>query len=329
MSLKHIWMPMSVELYKMKNKKTHIIFIKQVNKIFPDLKILGEYTGVMKDIVVEDTLGIKYITKPNYLLNGSFPCLQSAIDKQDALQKKVDNAGLSLTVIQPYVKRFKKVIVRDVLGVLYSVTPDKLFVGKKPSLQTAVDPTDGFIKKARKIHGDKYNYSKAIYTKDNIKLIITCPLHGDFEQLASNHLAGQGCYYCGIESMKLNRPENGFSRTQWIDYCNNNNKSPKLYILQCQNSQELFIKVGITTRNVIQRNGNGRYWKTNMPYKHSILAEIKGNSEWCFDTEKKIERKYNDFKYKPLLYFNGLTECYNYNILDNVLNDANGKGVIP
>ena len=234
----------------------------------------------------------------------------------------------TLTIISEYEGRFKRILIKDELDILYNVMPDKLFAGKKPSLRTAINSTDGFIKKAKNIHENKYDYSKSEYLKDNIKVQIICPLHGEFGQLPTNHLNGQGCYYCGIESMKLNRPENGFSRTQWIDYCNNNNKSPKLYILQCQNSQELFIKVGITTRNIIQKNGSGRYWKTNMPYQYSILAEIEGNSEWCFDTEKKIERDYNDFKYKPLLYFNGLTECYDYNILDNILNDANGKGVI-
>jgi hypothetical protein len=233
-----------------------------------------------------------------------------------------------LTIITKYEGRFKKVLVKDELDIVYSVNPDKLFAGRKPSLRTAINKTEGFIIKAKTLHGDKYDYSKTIYVKDNAKLTITCPLHGDFKQLASNHLAGQGCYYCGIEKTKLNRPENGFSRTQWIKYCNNNKKKPKLYILQCQNNQELFIKVGITTRNVIQKNGNGRYWKTNMPYKHSVLTEINGTPEWCFDTEKKIEAKYNEFKYKPLLYFNGLTECYDYQIVDNVLNDANGKGVI-
>lgn len=56
---------------------------------------------------------------------------------------------------------------------------------------------DEFINKAKQIHGDKYDYSKVIYTNYFTNVIITCPLHGDFEQMPSNHLKGFGCYYCG------------------------------------------------------------------------------------------------------------------------------------
>jgi len=238
--------------------------------------------------------------------------------------KRVSELLHTLIIISKYEGRFKKILVKDELNIIYNVTPDKLFAGKKPSLATAINKTEGFIIKARKIHGDKYNYTNINYQKDNIKIKIICPLHGEFEQLPTNHLTGQGCYKCGIENMKQNRAENGFSRTQWINYCNKNNKNPKLYILHCHNKIESFIKVGITTRNVLQSNGNGRYWKTNMPYNHSVLLEINGTPEWCFDIEKKIEHKYNCFKYKPQLYFNGLTECYSLELLNN----ANGKGVI-
>lgn len=57
--------------------------------------------------------------------------------------------------------------------------------------------TEDFIQKARKIHGDKYDYTKSIYTKRHEKLIITCPIHGDFVQEAGAHLCGQGCPKCG------------------------------------------------------------------------------------------------------------------------------------
>ncbi len=41
--------------------------------------------------------------------------------------------------------------------------------------------TDIFIQKARKIHGDKYDYSKVRYIKCSQKVIIICPIHGEFE----------------------------------------------------------------------------------------------------------------------------------------------------
>lgn len=57
--------------------------------------------------------------------------------------------------------------------------------------------TETFVEKAREVHGDKYDYSKTIYVNKRTKVIITCPIHGDFEQCANNHLRGQGCPMCG------------------------------------------------------------------------------------------------------------------------------------
>lgn len=56
--------------------------------------------------------------------------------------------------------------------------------------------TEEFIERARKVHGDKYDYSKVEYIKSDINVIITCPIHGDFSQAPREHLRGQGCSEC-------------------------------------------------------------------------------------------------------------------------------------
>lgn len=56
--------------------------------------------------------------------------------------------------------------------------------------------TEDFIKKAREIHGDKYDYSKVEYIKRNQKVCIICPVHGEFWQTPGNHLCGNGCSEC-------------------------------------------------------------------------------------------------------------------------------------
>jgi len=56
--------------------------------------------------------------------------------------------------------------------------------------------TEEFIKKAQKIHNNKYDYSKANYIDNKEKVVITCPEHGDFEQVACYHIAGSGCPQC-------------------------------------------------------------------------------------------------------------------------------------
>ena len=58
--------------------------------------------------------------------------------------------------------------------------------------------TDEFIQKAKKIHGeDTYDYSKVDYINCHTSVIIGCREHGNFEQAASGHLSGKGCYICG------------------------------------------------------------------------------------------------------------------------------------
>jgi hypothetical protein len=53
-----------------------------------------------------------------------------------------------------------------------------------------------FLDKARKVHGDKYDYSLVDYTITRAKIKIICIEHGMFEQTAANHLVGQGCPIC-------------------------------------------------------------------------------------------------------------------------------------
>lgn len=57
-----------------------------------------------------------------------------------------------------------------------------------------------FILRVKKLHNDKYDYSKVNFTKLNDKIIITCKKHGEFYQRASSHLEGVGCFKCGAES---------------------------------------------------------------------------------------------------------------------------------
>ena len=54
-----------------------------------------------------------------------------------------------------------------------------------------------FISKANQKHNGKYDYSKTIYKNKRTNVIITCPIHGDFEQNPEVHLRGSGCPKCG------------------------------------------------------------------------------------------------------------------------------------
>jgi RimJ/RimL family protein N-acetyltransferase len=56
--------------------------------------------------------------------------------------------------------------------------------------------TKTFIEKARKIHGNKYDYSKVTYKNAYTKVVILCPEHGEFLQIPKVHLRGSNCPLC-------------------------------------------------------------------------------------------------------------------------------------
>jgi len=56
----------------------------------------------------------------------------------------------------------------------------------------------------RKVHGDRYDYSKVEYVKSLQKVTIICPDHDEFEQTPNSHLSGSGCPQCGKEKALQN-----------------------------------------------------------------------------------------------------------------------------
>ena len=64
--------------------------------------------------------------------------------------------------------------------------------------------TEEFIEEARKIHGDKYDYSKVEYVNNRTKVCIICPKHGEFWQLPQDHIKGRGCICCaGVKKLTI------------------------------------------------------------------------------------------------------------------------------
>ena len=70
-----------------------------------------------------------------------------------------------------------------------------------------------FIERARKIHGDKYDYSKVEYVNFHTKICIICPDHGEFWQTPSHHLRNEGCPICNFSKLELDIE----------NFCKNNN----------------------------------------------------------------------------------------------------------
>lgn len=75
-----------------------------------------------------------------------------------------------------------------------------------PKNKEKVKDTVSFIKRANEVHGDRFDYSKTVYARSNLKVIITCNEHGDFTQTPNNHLSGLcGCKRCVPKGLPMDK----------------------------------------------------------------------------------------------------------------------------
>jgi hypothetical protein len=91
----------------------------------------------------------------------------------------------------------------------------------------ALTQTD-FIKRARGVHGERYDYNQAVYVGANLNLTIICREHGQFEQTPSNHFAGKGCLACAglkpytlksftVKSCSIHGEKYNYSRVKFVN----------------------------------------------------------------------------------------------------------------
>lgn len=78
-------------------------------------------------------------------------------------------------------------------------------ISTKGKKRTYIKNKEQWFQRANEVHDNKYSYDNVVYEKSNTKVSITCPLHGDFLQQASNHLQGNGCPKCHSEKREQNR----------------------------------------------------------------------------------------------------------------------------
>lgn len=101
--------------------------------------------------------------------------------------------------------------------------------GELDRKETSSKDQDVFIKECKDTHGDKYDYTKTLYTLAHNKVTVTCPDHGDFTITPNNHINGGGCAPCGKlaytynkekfidESKRLYPDRLDYSKTDFVD----------------------------------------------------------------------------------------------------------------
>jgi Zn finger protein HypA/HybF involved in hydrogenase expression len=186
---------------------------------------------------------------------------------------------------------------------------------------------DGFVEKAKQVHGETYNYDLVDYVGNKIKVKIVCSEHGIFSQRPNDHLSNYGCPSCGstkittekfikranqihankysYEKVKvilskkkvtINCPEHGYFE-QVVDYHLQGNGCPK-----CRESKgERFIR------------------------KVLIKAKVKFESQFIFSGCKYIRPLPFDF---AIFHGNMLIGVIEYQGIQHYIPQAFGSGVL-
>lgn len=172
--------------------------------------------------------------------------------------------------------------------------------------------TEEFINRANKIFNSFYIYTKTIYVKAKEKVIVTCPIHGDFEITPNDHLNCHGCSKCCQSSLErkieLLLKENNieyihqcnYKTFPWLGKLKLDFYLPKQNIaIECQGSQH-FIPIehfgGDNEFEVIKERDNRKYQfckENNL--KILYFAEIK---EVDYFLGEKLIKNNNDLLVK-------------------------------
>jgi hypothetical protein len=65
--------------------------------------------------------------------------------------------------------------------------------------------TENVLDDFKKVHGDRYDYSKVVYKGKADKVEIICKQHGSFLQSPNHHMRNRNCPKCGMESTHQHR----------------------------------------------------------------------------------------------------------------------------
>lgn len=172
-------------------------------------------------------------------------------------------------------------------------------VGFKRSLKS-----DGFIDKARKIHGNKFNYDKVVYKNNTTPVIIICPIHGGFSQIPISHFKSpHGCPNCFKESIRSLGEQSLFNFIENNGFASISNKRPS-WLKNKQSLAPMELDIYIPELNLaIEYNGcrfHNDELKSNDYHlsKYRICLENNVTLLHIFDLEN-----INKWKRKLKLYF--------------------------
>lgn len=167
---------------------------------------------------------------------------------------------------------------------------------------------DKFIEKARRVHGNKYDYSLVKYINSHNDVKIICKEHGVFEQKPLSHLRGHECIKCSLIKSGL---KNRLTTNEFIE------KSKKIHGNKHDYSITEYVKQTIKVKIICKHHGVFR----QLPNGH-----LSGSGCMkCYGNLKNQKETIEDFKnYHGNIYDYSLVDYKNSNTKVNIICEKHG-----
>lgn len=315
-----------------KKKLTTEIFIERANKTHNNFYVYSkvEYINTWTKVTIICPIHGEFKMTPNKHMNGQ-GCpicryIKSANGRRRPIEEVIEKANKThnyqydYSLITEYKNdRIKYPIICKEHGVFYQTMNNHIcfaegcpICGRIRSDNMRKYSQEEWIEKAKEAHNNRYDYSKVIYKGSDTKVTIICPIHGEFEQLPTNHLYGHGCPNCKQSKLE----------TEIEDFLIENNilfeKQKKFEWLK--HKRNLYLDFYLPQYNVaIECQGK----------QHFNIDSFKGETYEIIterDEKKKTLCEQNNVK---LLYYSNLGIEYPYHVYENksnLLNDILNYG---
>jgi hypothetical protein len=147
---------------------------------------------------------------------------------------------------------------------------------------------DTILAKFRSAHGDRYSYDKVVYERMDLKVTITCPVHGDFQQDPKAHITGSGCPTCANEGQALTKEQ--FLKRAWAKHGDRYDYSQVVYV-------KMAIKVTINCpqHGLFEQTPSNHFKGSKCPkFAKEVITEAKHGFEYkgaCYHSIKHACQK--------------------------------------
>ena len=228
--------------------KTTIEVQNEIQEKFSFLELAEEYKGANEKILIRcKNCGYEWKAVPYAVKISKHGCKKCRVAKSNFEKQKtkfIKKLDISKYEFVDFISPKEVIVKCKTCGNIRHTTPSNIYrYGCKNCSSKAFGlkrrkTTEQFIEEARKIHGDRYDYSKVEYITDKDPVIIICPIHGEFTQTPVKHLSGHGCHKCAgrewtvqdfiIEARKIHGDKYDYSK---VEFEKGHKNSKKLTII--------------------------------------------------------------------------------------------------